>query len=125
MEKELPISGARLAKVSVNVATIDKAILSIMYNASELVKEADLLKEKEAIDVRSYIQVRNIKKSALDIKTYLGLADMLLCHMRGDLNHIFKQRHEYAKAIEKRKIDMQNAEKMKKCRAKKSSPENQ
>lgn len=124
-EELLPISGTRLANVSYDIAAIDKTILSIQDRLKDLVTQTEQLNEKDAHMVNSYIQVRNIKISAHNVKMYIGLADMLLCHMREDMNYIFSQRNAYKKAYEKRKMDMQNAERIAKHRAKDSSPGNE
>lgn len=119
MEK-LPIDEDVLADVRFESTVLSTYISRHKKNALQLVEYAEELSEQEALKLDCVLQVRDIKKCAMDIKFYLSMAEMLLENINSDLNSIFSARDEQKKAIKEKGKSIKVALKQKRYRERKA-----
>lgn len=106
MQNELPkcftpLSSTVLSEIDYACADVASMLTAHQNEIGRLAEQVQLLDANEARRINCTLQVQNIQKSALAISNYLSISDMLLEHIRQDLNHIYRERQEFETAYRK------------------------
>ena len=91
----IPMDGNVLAEIDYGRKIAIRAIDECRYNVVEMAKSAQRIDIHGASQLSCYVQAQNVKKVATEISQYLGIVEMLLAHMKDDLNAINNARNQF------------------------------
>jgi len=127
-EQFIPLDSAILADIDFFRAKLCAMVNSHKEFIQALAEKAQLLDNDDARKLESAIEVRDIKLSATALRQYMGIVDMLLDSITGDMHAIHRKRKIFqrsyalhiANAIEEQKRQERNEKERDRLREKRA-----
>lgn len=120
-EELLPLNSKALDAINCDSLDLSKEIVKLQRLAAKMAKNAQRLSDHDAAMLYCTKEVRGIKASATQANMYLGIASMLLEHIKDDLVHIYRELDQFRIEREEQVRRQQDASRKQKQRSKEAA----
>lgn len=120
-EELLPLNSKALDAINCDSLDLSKEIVKLQRLATKMAKNAQRLSDHDAVMLYCTKEVRGIKAATTQANMYLGIASMLLEHIKDDLVHIYRERDQFRIEREEQVRRQQDASRKHKQRSKEAA----